>query len=115
MAFADMMLGSGFSAGTGTAIKIDVIEFTKLCPNASDPNYLIDFFVKYCLGLPLSAASKKALKDSQLLSGQTSDYYWTTAWTNYLSNPNTTNTNIVKTRLTNTLMELLRLPEHHLC
>lgn len=115
MAFADMMLNSGFSAGTGTTVKIDVIEFTKQCNNASDPNALIDFFVKYCLGLPLSAASKKALKDSQLLSGQTSDYYWTTAWTNYLSNPNTTNTNTVKTRLTNTLIELLRLPEHHLC
>lgn len=115
LSFADMMLSSGFSAGTGTTIKIDPIEFAKLCPNVGDPNSLIDFFVKYCLGLPLTANTKKAIKDSQLLSGQTSDYYWTTAWTNYVSNPTTSNTNTVKTRLTNTLIEILRLPEHHLC
>ncbi|OSZ78201.1 hypothetical protein CAP35_08040 [Chitinophagaceae bacterium IBVUCB1] len=115
MSFADMMLNSGFSAGTGTTIKIDVIEFAKLCPNVGDPNALIDFFVKYCLGLPLTANTKKAIKESELLSGQTSDYYWTVAWTNYASNPNTANTNTVKTRLVSTLFEILRLPEHHLC
>jgi len=115
MSFADMMLNSGFSAGTGTAIKIDVIEFAKLCANVGDPNSLVDFFVKYCLGLPLTANTKKAIKENGLLSGQTSDYYWTVAWTNYASNPTTANTNTVKTRLVSTLNEILRLPEHHLC
>lgn len=115
MSFADMMLNSGFSAGTGTVIKINPIEFAKLCPNVGDPNALIDFCVQYLLGLGLTASTKNAIKVAELLSGQTSDYYWTTAWTNYVSNPNTTNTNTVTTRLKSMLSELLRLPEHHLC
>lgn len=115
MSFADMMLNSGFSAGTGTAIKIDVIEFAKQCPNVGDPNALVDFIVKYCLGLPLSTNTKKAIKESELLSGQTSDYYWTVAWTNYVSNPNTANTNTVKSRLISTIFEIIRLPESQLC
>lgn len=115
MSFADMMLNSGFSAGTGTVIKINPIEFAKLCPNVGDPNALIDFCVQHLLGLGLTTSTKNAIKVAELLSGQTSDYYWTTAWTNYVSNPNTTNTNTVTTRLKSMLSELLRLPEHHLC
>jgi len=115
MAFADMMLSSGFSAGTGTTIKLDVIGFAKQCFNPGDPNTLMNFFIKYLLGLPISNTSMVSIKQSQLLSGQTSDYYWTTAWNNYISNPNTTNTNTVKTRLTNALTELLHLSELHLC
>lgn len=115
MSFADMMLNSGFSAGTGTTIKIDVIDFAKSCTTPSDPNILMNFFIRYLLGLPISNTSMTAIKQSQLLSGQTSDYYWTNAWNNYIANPNTTNTNTVKTRLTNALTELMHLSELHLC
>lgn len=113
--FTDMMLGSGFSYGTGTAIKVDPMEFAKKFYSPGDPNLLIDYFCSLLLGLPISSQNKISLKQSTLLSGQTSDYYWTNAWSAYIGNPNTANTNIVKSRLNGLLIELTRLPEHQLC
>ena len=115
MSFIDMMLSSGFSAGTGTAIKIDPTILAKQCSAPGDPNQLIDYFVEMLLGLDLSANKKSSLIGSTLLSGQTSQNYWTIAWSDYIANPNTTNTNIVKTRLVSLLLELTHLAEHHLC
>jgi uncharacterized protein (DUF1800 family) len=115
MSYMDMMLASGFSAGTGTAFKIDVVNFAKQYPNAGDPNMLMDYCVELLLGIGLSSTKKNDIKTATLLSGQTSDYYWTSAWAAYISNPNATNTNIVKTRLTGMLTELTHLAEHHLC
>lgn len=115
MQFMDMMLNSGFSSGTGTAIKFDVLNFAKLFYSPGDPNLLVDFCVDMLLGLPLSTSKKSDLKIATLLSGQTNDSYWVSAWTNYITNPNTTNTNIVKTRLTSLLTELSHLAEYHLC
>lgn len=115
MEFSDMMLASGFSAGTGTAMKIDVLAFAKQCIDPSNPNTLIDFFADVLLGLDISAAKKTSLKIANLLSGQTNDTYWTTAWINYQSLPNSTNTNTVKTRITGLLTELVHLAEHQLC
>ncbi len=115
MQFMDMMLGSGFSAGTGTAIKIDPMHLSKKFYSPGDPNLLIDFFVDLLLGLTLSKAAKDNYKIASLLSGQTQDYYWSNAWTTYISNPNTTNTNIVRTRLVSLLTDLTHLAEHNLC
>jgi hypothetical protein len=111
--FADMMVSSGFSAGTGTAIKIDVLAFANGCADVSDPDKLVIYCCEMLLGLDISATHKDNLK-SILLSGQTSNYYWTQAWQTYIATPNTTNTNIVKTRLSSLLKEILHLPEHHL-
>lgn len=115
MQFMDMMLGSGFSAGTGTAIKIDPMHLAKKYYSAGDPSMLIDFFTSLLLGLDFSTTLKDFHKIGSLLSGQTQDYYWTNAWAAYLSNPNTTNTNTVKTRLVNLLRELTYSAEHNLC
>ncbi len=115
MIFTDMMMGSGFSYGTGTAIKVDPMHFAKKFYSPGDPNLLIDFFCDLLLGLPIAGQMKINLKQSTLLSGQTSDYYWTNAWAAYIGNPNTANTNIVKSRLNSLLIELTRLPEHQLC
>ena len=49
-----------------------------------------------------------------LISGQTTNYYWTNAWNNYLANPDVANTTIVKTRLVNMFRELMRLGQHQL-
>lgn len=114
-AFTDMMLNSGFSAGTGTAIKFDVLHFAKIYPNASNPNELIDFCCKLLIGLDLPATYKQSMKISTLLSGQTSDYYWMNAWNDYIVNPTTTNANIVRPRLINLITELTKMAEHHLC
>ncbi|MBS1771776.1 MAG: DUF1800 domain-containing protein [Bacteroidetes bacterium] len=115
LTFSDMMLNSGFSAGTGTPIKIDVIAFADAYPNAWDPNLLIDYTVDLLFGIQMQASTKTSLKIGTLLTGQTSDYYWSNAWNAYKANPNTTNTNTVKTRLTSMLTELTRLAEHQLC
>lgn len=115
MQFMDMMLNSGFSAGTGTAIKIDPMHLAKKYFSAGDPNMLIDFFVDLLLGLGLSKTLKDTYKTSTLLSGQSTDYYWSSAWGAYMSNPNTTNTNTVRTRLVSLLTELTHMAEHNLC
>lgn len=115
MQYMDMLINSGFTAGTGTTIKIDVINYAKQCPNVADPNVLVDFTVDMFLGIGLMQSTKDSIKTGTLLSGQSSDYYWTTAWSNYVSNPTPSNTSIVKTRLTSMLIEVTRLAEHHLC
>jgi uncharacterized protein (DUF1800 family) len=114
LAFGDMMLNSGFNAGTGTAIKIDILAFAKTCPNADDPDLLVEYFVKLLFGISVSSAKKTSYK-SVLLSGQSANYYWTMAWSDYLNTPNATNTGIVKTRLTSLVTEMLRMAEHQLC
>ena len=115
MQFMDMMLNSGFSAGTGTAIKIDPMHLAKKFYSPGEPNLLIDFYIDLLLGLDLSKTLKDTHKINSLLSGQTSDYYWTNAWAAYIGNPNTANTNTVRTRLVSLLTELTHLAEHNLC
>ncbi len=111
--FTDMMLNGGFTAGTSANIRIDHLAYTAAYPNAGDPDMLIDYYVKMLLGLPISSPHHDNLK-SILLSGQTQNYYWTTAWDNYVNNPNVPNTNIVSQRIRTVLIELTRLAEHHL-
>lgn len=114
MVFSDMMLNSGFTAGSGTTIKIDYLNFVLQIPNADDPVILVDYLCNLLLGISISQTKKDALRVNNLLSGQTSNYYWTNAWTAYVANPNTANTNIVKPRLLGLLLELTRLPEFQL-
>jgi uncharacterized protein (DUF1800 family) len=112
--FTDQMLATGYTRG-GKNIKIDVTLFAKSMPNPGDPNELISDSIKYLFRLPLQQASKDQLKKDILLSGQTSDFYWTNAWTAYIANPNdTTNANIVKSRLTSLYQYLLKLAEYQL-
>ncbi len=113
MLFTDMLLGSGFTAGTGTAIKINVLQFAQQCANVSDPDALVAWCVELLLGLGLSQTKKDSLK-AILLSAQTSNYYWTQAWNNYVATPNTTNTNIVTSRIKDLLLNITRLAEHQL-
>lgn len=113
--FIDMMLGSGFNAGTGTAIKIDVVQFAKDYAYADNPDQLIQHCCNLLLGLDISKSQKDSIKVATLLSGQTSDYYWTQAWQAYIATPNSANTTTVRTRLTSMLKELMKLPEHQLC
>lgn len=113
--FVDMMLATGFSAGTGTAVKIDVLAFANSYANADTPGMLVQHCCDYLLGVDISQTHKDTLKVATLLSGQTTDSYWTQAWQAYKANPTAANANIVKTRITSLLTELMHLPEHHLC
>jgi hypothetical protein len=112
--FTDQMLATGYTRG-GKNIRIDPTLFAKAMPNPGDPNELINDAIKYLFRLPLQQASKDQVKRDILLSGQTSDFYWTNAWTAYIANPNdTTNANIVKSRLTSLFQYLLKLAEYQL-
>jgi hypothetical protein len=67
------------------------------------------------LPVDLSIPKQEAIKLQTLLSGQTTDSYWTTAWNNYLAAPtNTTNLNTVTSRLKSLLTSLVQLAEYQL-
>ncbi|MEO6315495.1 MAG: DUF1800 domain-containing protein [Chitinophagaceae bacterium] len=87
--FTDILIYSGYSRG-GKTIKIDPIEFVKHLSNPGDPNALIDDSLAILYRVPVSVVSKTTIKTTILLSGQTSDYYWTNAWNAYLANPTDT-------------------------
>ena len=90
------------------------MRFANSLPNPGDPDALIDYCVEYFLGLTLSQSLKDYYK-SILLAGQTSNYYWTNAWSNYAGSPtNATYLGVVQSRLQTMLTELFRMAERHL-
>ena len=112
--FTDVMVASGYTF-SGKKIMIDVIEFAKTLSNPSDPNVLIDDAIKILYRVPLSTASKQQIKTDILLVGQSTDYYWTEAWTLYLSNTaNTANATIVRNRLRDLFKYFMNLAEYQL-
>ncbi len=109
--FADTIANSGYLGGS---VKIDVLAFTATLTAPGDPNVLIDDLFELLHTLTPDAALKLTLKQSILLSNQIDDYYWTTAWNNYVTNPTTTNTNTVKNRLRDLYIAILNIAEAHL-
>ncbi len=108
-------LVNGFGYAS-TTIKLDTIAFAQQFPGATvlDPDLLIDAIIPYLLPIDLPAAYKAEVKVQTLLNGQVTNSYWTTAWNAYLSNPSTTNTNTVKTRLNSLITTLIQLAEYQL-
>lgn len=95
-------------------MKIDVLAFTATLANPGDPVLLVEEALSLLHPLPSDAALKTALKNI-LLSGQTQDYYWTTAWTNYTGAPtNTTFANTARTRLQTLYQAITNMAEFHL-
>ncbi len=96
-------------------LQIDPISVAKRMSKPSDPNELIQDFVAYFLRMPLSDTAKAQIKKDTLLTGQTTDGYWTTAWNNYMASPNNqANINEVTTRLKSLCNYFLFLEEYHL-
>lgn len=103
--------------GLTTRIEVDVIAWVQQFPNATcvNPDLLVDQCVKYLLPIDLSTTVKNTLKSQNLLSNQTDNNYWTSAWNNYTGNPtNTTYANTVKTRLKSLLVTITQLAEYQL-
>lgn len=95
-------------------IRSNVISFAMDCSNPGDPNVLLDYITDRLMSFTLSTASK-AYHKSILLSGQAQDYYWTNAWSNYITNPtNTIYEGIVRSRLQQLLTQLCRMAEHQI-
>jgi len=112
--FTDTMIGTGYTR-SGQKIVIDPVAFTKKLSNPSDPNILMNDALRILFRIDLSAVSKTALKNQILLSNQAQDYYWTNAWTAYISNPTAANYQVVYTRLRDLYKYLMDLAEYQLC
>ena len=112
--FTDSMCLSGYTFN-GKKIIVDGVAFAQTLNNPSDPNKLIDDILKYMFRLDLSIVSKAQIKKDILLGGQTTDGYWTEIWNLYISQPtNSTNANLVKTRLRDLLKYFMGLAEFQL-
>ncbi|MBC7902807.1 MAG: DUF1800 family protein [Gemmatimonadaceae bacterium] len=101
----------------GKAIKIDTIAYAQSYGPTivEDPDQLVATAIKYLLPIDLSTGQKDQIKSSSLLGGQVQNHYWTNAWNAYLANPaNTTNKNIVETRLKALFSGLCQLAEYQL-
>lgn len=108
--FITSCFGTNGISGT----KLDYVGFTASLDNPSDPDLLIDEVLPLLHVLPSDPALKNSLK-SILLSNQTLNSYWTTAWQNYISAPtNTTYLSTVKTRLKSFYEAVLTMAEAYL-
>jgi uncharacterized protein (DUF1800 family) len=112
--FTDLMLETGYTKN-GKKIIVNTVQFAKaVCTNPSDPVLLIDSLFSFLVSTDISSSLKSTLKTQILLSGQTSDYYWTDAWNLYNTNPTTINFNTVNTRLKALLKYIMNLPDYQL-
>ena len=111
--FSDVMIGNGYTRN-GKKINIDILAFVNTLSNPSNPNILISDSLEILYAIDITQQVKDFLK-SILLSGQSSDSYWTDAWTTYKANTgNTVNRNIVLNRLKAMFKYLMNLPEYQL-
>lgn len=112
----DIFNGHTVGSVTGRIFKVDVILFAQLFGNAiaADPNTLTATCIKYLLPVDLSQPQKDQLKFSTLLSGQSTDSYWTTAWNAYIASPTAANRAVVEPRLKNLLSGICQLAEYQL-
>jgi len=112
--FTDTIISAGFTKN-GKKIVIDPITYVAKLNNPSNPNDLINESLMNLFMINISQESKNYLKTEFLLSGQSTDSYWTTAWINYISSPtNTTYKNVVFTRLQPLFKYLMALSEFQL-
>ncbi len=112
--FTDTMVVNGYTFN-GKKIIIDGAEYIKTLSNPRDPNILINDLIAAMFRIDLSAASKTQLKRDILLSGQSTDFYWTEAWDLFVSTPtNTTNATSVRNKVRDLIKYLMNLAEYQL-
>lgn len=116
--FAVRYCGNGSNATfdfTALQTKLDHIEFCKTLTNPGDPNALIVELGELFLGVPLTANQKSILKSQTLLKGQTTDSYWTQAWTQASATGASTAQKSTATTILKSLFDVLvRLEEFQL-
>lgn len=111
--FTDFMVYIGLDINSFT-FKFDVLAFTESLSDPADPNQLINEVVEWFYRIPLSQSAKDDIKVQMLLSGQTNDIYWTSAWNDYVNNPGPGTQAIVETRLTLFYKHIMNLEEYQL-
>ncbi len=111
--FMNILLTSGYTRN-GKKIFIDVLTYVNELPNPGNPNLLIRDTVAHLCAIGLTTEVIQFLK-SILLSGQSTDSYWTDAWMSYKANPtNVVARNMVLSRLNSMFSYLMNLPEYQL-
>ncbi|HRH66277.1 MAG TPA: DUF1800 domain-containing protein [Bacteroidia bacterium] len=111
--FTDRMISYGYTSYGGTIV-LDVVAYTETLTNPLDPVTLIEevLALHYCIDVSQNLRNYLL---SILLSGQSSNSYWTNAWDDYTGDPtNTTYYNIVKTRLKQFYGYIMDLSEYQL-
>ena len=111
--FMNILLTSGYTRN-GKKIFIDVLTYVNALSNPGNPNLLIRDTVAHLCAIDLTPEVIQFLKGI-LLSGQSTDSYWTDAWTSYKANPtNVVARNMVLSRLNSMFSYLMNLPEYQL-
>jgi len=112
--FSDILITIGYMRDNLT-LKIDPVAFAKTLPNPGDPNALINDSLAILYRVPLSDASKQAIKKQILLTNQEQDYYWSNAWNAHITNPtNDTAYQVVNMRLQSMYKYFMNLAEYQL-
>ncbi len=95
---------------------VDTVAFVSQFGNAiaADPNALVATCIRYLLPIDLSQAKKDDIKIRNLLGGQITDNYWSSAWTAYIGTPSAANRKTVEDKLKNLLNELCQLADYQL-
>jgi uncharacterized protein (DUF1800 family) len=110
---SDRMCNNGYTY-FGQTFLVDVVTYTEGLLNPADPVLLIDEVLSQHYAID-GTPGVKAYLLSILLSGQSTNSYWTDAWDDYVNNPgNTTYYNIVKTRLQTFYKYIMDLSEYQL-
>ena len=109
----DSLVWWGFWINENLQLPADLIGYLETLDAPEDPNAVLMESAQLMLGIALDEASRNELK-TILLSGQSSDYYWTDAWTAYQADPSDSNRTVVENRLKPTLQALMQLGEFQL-
>jgi hypothetical protein len=110
----DGLIYVGFNR-QGFKLILDPITFVSQFSSPENPNELINQTVSLLFAIDISTTSKTQLKTAFLLSGQTSDYYWTDAWNAYIQSPtDTAKKQAVYSRLQGLFKYLMGLAEFQL-
>ena len=110
----DSFIWWGYWNPSGQNINADVLSFTEGLDDPGDPNSLIAEVVEMSHGIDITDASRLFLKGI-LLSGQNDDFYWTQAWSDYITDPGNPDPKaIVENRLKVMYQNLFQLAESQL-
>lgn len=111
--FTDFLINTGFTY-QGTTVSLDPVAFVAQLNNPSDPNAVINDTLAIFYSIDTDITLFNYLK-SILLSGQSSDSYWTTAWNDwYLNQTDQVAYGIVQSRLRQMFQYITNLAEYHL-
>ncbi len=111
--YSDGIGNAGISYSSGAyRLQIDALKTVNQFSKPEDADVVIKEISLIMISRPLSTNQVEVLKGI-LNTGTTGD--WTKAYTTYKANiTNTTNLNVINTRLRNLLVYMMRMPEFHL-